>query len=187
MIPRDEFDRYDVALTTAARLARAAVEALLAGSPSPEELAAAYAELVRAYGSAAAAAAVELYRSLRASQAPPASYEAVIFEPDDAGLLAWDVANAPSLPDSSMQPVLMQTPDKFAHVLSKMPDRFSYTDFVAEAESADVSESTAKRWLRKALKSLFIDKQESTYIKLSDPDGAKAVEGSIVTPVTPDP
>ena len=92
-----------------------------------------------------------------------------------------------SLPDSSMQPVLMQTPDKFAHVLSKLPDRFSYTDFVAEAESADVSESTAKRWLRKALKSLFIDKQENTYIKLSDPDGAKAVEGSIVTPVTPDP
>lgn len=106
MIPRDEFDRYDVALTTAARLARAAVEALLAGSPSPEELAAAYAELVRAYGSAAAAAAVELYRSLRASQAPPASYEAVIFEPDDAGLLAWDVANSPSLPDSSMQRVM---------------------------------------------------------------------------------
>ena len=31
MIPRDDFDRYDVALTTAARLARAAVEALLAG------------------------------------------------------------------------------------------------------------------------------------------------------------
>lgn len=106
MIPRDEFDRYDVALTTAARLARAAVEALLAGSPAPDELAAAYAELVRAYGSAAAAAAVELYRSLRAAQAPPASYEAVMFEPDDAGLLAWDVANSASLPDSSMQRVM---------------------------------------------------------------------------------
>lgn len=106
MIPRDEFDRYDVALTTAARLARAAVEALIAGSPPQSELAAAYAELVRAYGSAAAAAAVELYRSLRASQAPPASYEPIIYEPDDAGLLAWDVTNSPSLPESSMQRVM---------------------------------------------------------------------------------
>ena len=106
MIPRDDFDRYDVALTTAARLARAAVEALLAGSPQPDEIAEAYAELVRAYGSAAAAAAVELYRSLRASQAPPSSYEPIVFEPDDTGLLAWDVANAPSLPDSSMQRVM---------------------------------------------------------------------------------
>lgn len=106
MIPRDEFDRYDVALTTAARLARAAVEALLAESPSTDELTAAYAELVRAYGSAAAAAAVELYRSLRASQAPLDSYEPIIYEPDDAGLLAWDIANAPSLPESSMQRVV---------------------------------------------------------------------------------
>lgn len=106
MIPRDEFDRYDVALTTAARLARAAVEALLAESPSPEELAAAYAEIVRAYGSAAAAAAVELYRSLRTEQVPPTSYEAVVFEPADAGLLAWDASHAPSLPESSVQRVV---------------------------------------------------------------------------------
>lgn len=106
MIPREEFDRYDVALTTAAGLARAAVEALLAGSPPPDQLAAAYAGLVRAYGSAAAAAAVELYRSLRAAQAPPTGYEAVVFAPDDAGLLAWDAANAASLPDSAMQRVM---------------------------------------------------------------------------------
>lgn len=106
MIPRDEFDRYDVALTTAARLARRAVEDLLASSPPADELAAAYAELVRAYGSAAAAAAVELYRSLRSAQAPPTSYEPVIYRPDDAGLLAWDAANSASLPDSSMQRVM---------------------------------------------------------------------------------
>lgn len=106
MIPRDEFDRYDRALSAASALARSAVEALVADPPPADGLAEAYEELVRAYGAAAAAAAVELYQSLRAAAAPPTAYEAAPFEPDDAGLLAWDAEHSASLADSAAQRVM---------------------------------------------------------------------------------
>lgn len=100
MIDRDAFDAYDRALTTNAALVERAVDELvrrcaeLSGSAFETALAEGYRSLVVAYGSFAAQAAVEFYRSQRSASGVLDGYEAAPYSPDDEGLCRYDVRSA---------------------------------------------------------------------------------------------
>ena len=100
MIDRDAFDAYDRALTTNAALVERAVDELvrrcaeLSGRAFETALSEGYRSLVVAYGSFAAQAAVEFYRSRRAASGVAGSYEAVPYAPDDERLCRYDVRSA---------------------------------------------------------------------------------------------
>lgn len=100
MIDKGQFDAYDRALSANASLVQRAVAALvaecegLAGAELQRALAQGYPELVRAYGSFAAAAAVEFYAQQRAASNVKGRFEARQYAPDDLELCRYDVRAA---------------------------------------------------------------------------------------------
>ena len=94
MVPRDLFDRYERALGANADMLRLAVAELAGLVAAGADLHLLYPALVAEFGSYAAAAAVEFYRSCRDASGVSTPYEAAVFLPDDAGELEGDVARA---------------------------------------------------------------------------------------------
>lgn len=69
------------------------------------------------------------------------------------------------LPDTGRPPVAMRKVHLFEAVLQEMPRTFSYTEFVTTAQKLGISQSTAKRYLKKAVEQQLIVKQEDKYRK----------------------
>lgn len=70
-----------------------------------------------------------------------------------------------SLPDTGHPPVAMRKFHQFEDVLKKLPRIFSYIDFINAAKELGISVSTAKRYLRKAVKQELVVKQKDKYRK----------------------
>lgn len=70
-----------------------------------------------------------------------------------------------SLPDTNQPPVSMHRFHRLEETLSCLSRRFTYTEFVQAVMNAGVSESTAKRLLRKAVKMQYVVKEEDGYRK----------------------
>lgn len=100
MVPRDEFDDYQRALSANADMVEAAVAGIaemMDDVPDGDVESAmrhAYAALVQRYGEFAAAVAVEFYRAVRESSGVEPGYDAMVSYPDYGGLVAWDVSDA---------------------------------------------------------------------------------------------
>lgn len=98
MIDKQFFDDYQSALSVNSDLVKAAVGELGAlvsagvTNSTKVELTREYAALVSRYGKYAATVALEFYETQRAGQS--VKYEASIYEPENGGLLAWDVTEA---------------------------------------------------------------------------------------------
>ena len=95
-----------------------------------------------------------------------------------------------SLPDSNHPVPVLRKSHLLEHILSVLPKKFSYTQFVETAMTCDMSISTAKRMLQRAHKSQLIVKQKDKYRKkrawrqtlgLSEPEPKKR------TPKSPKP
>lgn len=95
-----------------------------------------------------------------------------------------------SLPDSNHPVPVLRKSHLLERVLSVLPKKFSYTEFVETAMTCDMSISTAKRMLQRAHKSQLIVKQKDKYRKkrprrqtlgLSEPEPKKR------TPKSPKP
>lgn len=98
MIDKQQFERYEKALHVNADLVKAAVIALegelntLSGDALNRQLLASYMALVDEYGRYAAAVALEFYEQQRQEAGLLDDYEAQMFAPNNARLLAWEVA-----------------------------------------------------------------------------------------------
>lgn len=68
-----------------------------------------------------------------------------------------------SLPDTLQPPAVMHPFHRLDKILCDMSRNFTYTDFVRSVQGIGLSESTAKRFLRKALKLQFVVKEENGY------------------------
>lgn len=111
MVDEELFNSYRTALGANADLAKMACEELVAsysGTLTKSELSEVYAALVRKLGQYAAQVALEFYEALREQAGVTDEYTPKAFEPDNSGLLAWDVSNqtAAQLPGVAAQRVL---------------------------------------------------------------------------------
>ena len=111
MVDGELFNSYRTALGANADLAKMACEQLVegySGSLTKAELSEVYAALVRKLGQYAAQVALEFYEALREQSGVTEEYTPKAFEPDNAGLLAWDVSNqtAAQLPGAAAQRVM---------------------------------------------------------------------------------
>ena len=111
MVDEQLFNGYRTALGASADMARETVEQLIAqysGTLTRAELSEVYAALVRKLGKYAAQVALEFYEAMREQADVTAEYTPKTFEPDNAGLLAWDVSNqtAAQLPGIAAQRVM---------------------------------------------------------------------------------
>ena len=111
MVDEELFNSYRTALGANADLAKMACEELVAsysGTLSKSELSEVYAALVRKLGQYAAQVALEFYEALREQAGVTDEYTPKASEPDNSGLLAWDVSNqtAAQLPGVAAQRVL---------------------------------------------------------------------------------
>lgn len=111
MVDEELFNSYRTALGANADLAKMACEQLVAeysGSLTKSELSEVYAALVRKLGQYSAQVALEFYEALREKAGVSEEYAPKTFEPDNSGLLAWDVSNqtAAQLPGTAAQRVM---------------------------------------------------------------------------------
>lgn len=71
-----------------------------------------------------------------------------------------------SLPESKCAPAPMHRYFRLPALLEELPDRFLFSDFVNKACEQDISLSTAKRMLKKAIEQKVLEKEDNAYIKL---------------------
>ena len=80
-------------------------------------------------------------------------------------LLEHSLLLSSSLPDSVRPLVPLKQPRQLEALLDALPEKFSYTDFVTLATQNQISLSTSKRMLRRAVESQLIEKEKDGYRK----------------------
>ena len=83
-------------------------------------------------------------------------------------LLEHSLLLSTSLPDSRVAPTPMYNYHRLEEVTKLLPARFTYTEFLTSSVGLGMSESTAKRLLKNALKYKLIEKQDDRYIIPAD-------------------
>ncbi|WP_418698464.1 DUF3987 domain-containing protein [Bacteroides sp.] len=86
-------------------------------------------------------------------------------------LLEHGLLLSSSLPELALKALPLREFHRFLPVLEKMPEEFSFTDFVNEAAKQNLSVSTGKRMLKKAEKASFVKHEGVKYRKLPDVGG----------------
>lgn len=69
------------------------------------------------------------------------------------------------LPATGRPPVAMRKFHRFEEILSTLPKKFSYTEFIESALNLDVSRASAKRYLNKSVELQLVTKQGDSYRK----------------------
>lgn len=132
MIARDEFEEYDKALQTSVALAVRHIEEvcrLFDGAALEQAVRASYPQIVRRYGSFAAAAAKEFYEARRASSGVRSDYTAEVFEPDDGWLLSHDAETcrtASALSSTAAQRVMERADETLFGNMARDPAKPRY-------------------------------------------------------------
>ena len=80
-------------------------------------------------------------------------------------LLEHSLLLSSSLPQTAVQVRPLQSFYQIRPVLDGLERTFSYTAFIKKSRDAGLAESTAKRWLSRAVKFKFIVKEENSYRK----------------------
>lgn len=132
MIGRDEFEAYDKALQASADLAVSYIEEvcrLFDGAALEQAVRASYPQIVRLYGSFAAAAAKEFYDARRASSGVRSDYTAEVFDPDDGWLLSHDaetLKTAAALSSTATQRVMERADETLLRNMERDPAKPRY-------------------------------------------------------------
>lgn len=80
-------------------------------------------------------------------------------------LLEHSLLLSSSLPKASLQAQPLQAFYQIRPILARLGESFSYTEFMDKSREAGVSESSAKRWLKRAVKFKYLVKEEVGYRK----------------------
>lgn len=86
-------------------------------------------------------------------------------------LLEHGLLLSSSLPELALKALPLRGFHRFMPVLEKMPELFSFTEFVEESVRQGLSVSTGKRMLKKAEKAVFVSRAGVQYRKLPQPGG----------------